>query len=171
MTENVKHVEAEGGIDPELAGNLIRAIVDCPSFATACAYCSVSEASVRSMLQRGTLSGAHASLREFSRAMALADAANAKRHQEMAMALLGANQVSAAKALLDIIAARWKATGDVMSILGGAKKTESLDARIANPSPALIALFRKALKRPNVVWKALLEETGWVRAETKAAGP
>lgn len=160
----------DGGIEPALAGALIRAIVSCPSFATACALCQVSESSVRSMLQRGTQSGAPLSLREFSRAMAVADAANAQKHQAMAMGLLDANQVGAAKTVLDIIASRWPATGDVMSILGGAKKTESLESRIANPSPALIALFRKALKRPNVAWKALLEETGWVKATPPGEG-
>lgn len=153
----------DGGIDPHLAGQLIRAIVSCPSFSTACALCSVSESSVRSMLQRGTQSGAPPSLREFSRAMAFADAANARQHQKLAMQLLEMGQTGAAKTLLDIVSSRWKSTGDVMTILGGAKKTESLEARITNPSPALVALFRKALKRPNVTWKALLEETGWVK--------
>lgn len=157
----------DGGIDGSLAAALIRAIVSCPSFATACALCQVSEASVKSMLQRGTQSGAPTSLQEFSRAMAVADASNAQRHQTLVLQLLEQNQVPAAKAVLDIIAARWPATGDIMSILGGAKRTESLDARIANPSPALLALFRRSLKKPNVTWRALLEETGWQKAPPK----
>jgi hypothetical protein len=163
-TELVRYEEGDGGIDPMLAGALIRAIVECPSFSTACALCQVSEASVKSMLQRGTQSGAPKSLQEFSRAMAVADATNARRHQTLAQELLQANQVGAAKTVLDIIAARWPSNGDIMSILGGAKKTESLDARIANPSPALVALFRKSLKKPNAVWRTMLEETGWARA-------
>lgn len=163
-TDIVRHEGGDGGIDPDLAARLIHAIVDCPSFATACALCSVSEASVKSMLQRGTQSGAPASLREFSRGMALADAANARNHQALAIQLLKSEQVSAAKLILDTIAKRWPAGSDIMTILGGAKKTESLDSRIANPSPALIALFRKALKKPNATWRALLEETGWAKA-------
>lgn len=168
-TDLVRYEGGDGGIDPMLAGALIRAIVTCPSFATACALCHVSEASVKSMLQRGTQSGAPTSLREFSRAMAVADAANAQKHQSLAMSLLEQNQVGAARAVLDIIEARWPSTGDVMSILGGAKKTQSLESRISNPSPALIAMFRKALKKPNSAWAALLKETGWVKASAPEA--
>jgi len=167
-TDLVPIAQGDGGISPELSAALIVAIVQCPSFATACALCGVSEASVRSMLQRGTQSGAPPSLREFSKAMAFADAHNAKQHSALEAQCLAAGQPGAAKALRDIINARWPSTGDIMSILAGAKRTTGLEARIANPSPALIALFRKTLKKPGAVWKALLEETGWVRAEKPA---
>lgn len=163
------HDVTEEDIDAELAKALMGAIIDYPSFETACAACGVTDRSIRSLLQRGVQPGASRSLKAFSKGIAKADAENAKLHSEQAAMYLNRNQAGSARIVLDIMERRWKLseTSSLMTILGSSKRSENLKARILHPSSVLLSLFRMAITSPNSTWAALLEECGWVKAAPK----
>lgn len=157
--------ESDGGIDPELAGALVEAIVDYPSFATACAACGVTSRSVKSMLQRGIQTGAPRSLRRFTLEFAKADALAALETKQTALAELRNGRTASAKLLFDLMAKRWplETDNDVMAILSGGKRADSLRSRLERPSAMLVAMFKTVLASPNETWVSLLGSLGWVR--------
>jgi hypothetical protein len=165
----------DGGIDALLADQLVAAIVEFPTFATACASCGVTTRSVVSMLQRGIQPDAPRSLRDFCREFAKADAVNARDHSERVAMLLRDNQAASARVLVDLIDRRWPlgANGDIMTLLSGGRRTDGLKSRLRQPSALLLSMLREMLKSPNEVWESMLLECGWVRApapETEPSG-
>lgn len=163
-------VPDDGGIDPQLANELIEAIVDYPTFATACAACGVTARSVRSMLERGAQVGAPPSLRAFSRGLARADADNAKVHYMLAQKLLGEGNSSAARLVADLLHKRWNLEegNDIMAMLSGGKRSDGLKARLERPSPLLGALLSDMLAHPNDAWAGLLKGAGYARTMAPA---
>lgn len=159
----------EAGIDNELARALMAAIIDYPSFETACAACGVTDRSIRSLLQRGVQPGAPGPLKAFAKGLARADAENARLHSEQAANFMARKDSASARLILDIMERRWKLseTTSLMAILGSSKRSENLKARVLHPSSVLLSLFRMALKTPNETWSGLLEECGWVKAPAK----
>jgi hypothetical protein len=157
--------EDDGGIDPGLAAALVEAIVDYPSFATACAACGVTSRSVKSMLQRGIQAGAPRSLRRFTLEFAQADAMAARDTKHQALLELRSGRTASAKLLFDLMAKRWpmETDNDVMAILSGGKRADSLRSRLERPSAMLVAMFKTVLAEPNEVWSSLLHACGWVR--------
>lgn len=158
-------VDDDGGISDALAGALIQAIVEYPSFATACAGCGVTARSVKSMLQRGIQTGAPASLRRFTLEFAQADAMAAREQRALAERDLHFGRTAAAKLRFDLMAKRWplELDNDVMAILSGGKRADSLRARLEKPSAMLVAMFKTVLADPNETWTSLLRACGWVR--------
>lgn len=163
----------DGGIDPSLAVALVEAIVDYPTFATACASCGVTARSVRSMLERGAQPGAPFSLAAFSRALAKADADNARTCYQTALQLIAAGNSAGARLLLDVLDKRWKLEGDndVMGMISSGRRTDGLRARLERPTPLLGALLGDMLRKPNGAWATLLKGAGWVRAMVAAPEP
>ena len=163
----------DGGIDPRLATALVDAVVDYPTFATACAACGVTVRSVQSMLQRGAQPGAVASLRAFSRAMAKADADNARLHYQAAQVLIAKGQSAAARLMTDLLTARWRTEEEqsIMSMISGGRRSDGLKARLERPGPMLGALLSEMLKEPNGAWADLLRGAGLVREMAPAPEP
>lgn len=155
-----------GGIDPELANALVLAIVEYPSFATACASCGVTARAVRSMLQRGIQVGAPSSLADFTLAFARADAHNARAHWHAYGQLLAAGRATSAALMLRTLQTRWPMDkdNDIMAMLSGGRRADNLRARLEKPSSLLLALLRPLLVAPNETWTALLRSCGWARA-------
>lgn len=164
---------SDGGIDPRLAEALIEAIVAYPTFATACAACGQTDKAVKSLLERGVQVGAPRSLREFSKRFALADAENARTHQEVAQKLLGQGNAAGARLVYQIIEKRWMTNGElsVMAMLTSGRQTANLRARLERPSPMLAALLTGMMKAPNGAWQKLLQGAGWVRAMAEESEP
>ncbi len=158
-------VDDGGGISDTLAAALIEAIVDYPSFATACAACGVTSRSVKSMLQRGIQTGAPRSLRRFTLEFAQADAMAARDTKHQALRELAMGRTASAKLLFELMAKRWplETDNDVMAILSGGKRADSLRSRLERPSAMLVAMFRTVLANPNETWTSLLAACGWVR--------
>ncbi len=156
----------DGGIDPRLAAALVAALVDYPSFDTACAACGQTSKAVRSMLQRGVQVGAPAGLREFAKRAARADAENARMHQEIGQKLLADGNSAAARIVFQTIEARWPTAEQdrIMAILTSGKQSANLQARLERPGPALTGLIARMLRSPNAEWRAILEGAGLVRA-------
>ncbi len=166
----------DGGIDPELAEALLDAIVDYPSFTTACAACGVTTRAVKSMLERGVGPGAPPSLRAFTKTLARRDADNALRHNDLRLLLLQQGNAAGARLIGDIIKSRWCKDDEptIMDMLTSGRRTEALKARLDRPGPLLGALLATQLKSPNELWAGLLSAAGWVRAmpqETPSGPP
>lgn len=157
----------DGGIDARLAEELIAAIVDYPTFETACAACGVTARSVKSLLERGVQAGAPPSLKAFTKRLARADADNARTHQEAAQMLISRGDNAGARLMYQVIEKRWGMGGDtsnIMAMLTSGKQSANLQARLERPSAMLTALFSRMLRTPNDAWEKLLAGAGWVRA-------
>lgn len=169
----LEDVPNDGGIDPQLALALIEAIVEYPTFDTACAACGVTARSVRSMLERGAQVGVQRSLRSFSRRLAKADADNARLHYLLSQKLVSEGNSAAARIVVDLMNKRWGQDDaiSIMSMLSGGKRSENLKARLERPSPLLGSLLADMLRRPNDAWASLLKGAGYVRAMAQESAP
>lgn len=137
----------------EVCKALIQAVSKYPTLETVCGSQGKSVATVMNWVRRGQRADAPELHRRFAIAFVKADSDFAgwchQRFLELVADKFGSRS---AKILLEMMDRRWKLGegSDVMAVIKqGAKRTDDLEAMLANPSARI---------------RALLQKTGWVRA-------
>lgn len=143
----------DGGLDVEVGKALIAALPLHPTLETACGACGKSAETVKNWVRRGQQPNAAPIYARFAVAFIRAEAAHASWCHEQWLNLITNHGSREAKVLLEYMDRRWKlgTSSDIMAaIQQGPKRTDDLRALLMRPSPRV---------------RALLNETGWRRAE------
>lgn len=130
------------GLTPQLAADLVEAVMKTPKLSVACALCGVQLRTVKGWITSGAIHGAAPLLAEFSAEMYQAEALVVERDQEQLRALIVTGSPTA-KLMLDLIRIRIPNLDEedsVASIMAnGVDKKQSRGSLLANPPPAMIA--------------------------------
>jgi hypothetical protein len=139
--------------DVQLMKGLIEAVPLHPTFETVCASQGVSVDTVKNWIRRGQQPNAPRVLERFAEAMCQAEADHGKMmYGAYLQALRSPMGANTARVIFEMIKLRWKigSGAELLASAKGPKRTDDLEAMLANPSPRL---------------RAVLKKTGWVRAE------
>lgn len=148
--------DLDSALTADLANRLVESLSLYPTRETAAASCGLAYKTVENWVRRGQSAHASPVLQLFSAEYLSRESAHSRDLYRMYLMLVQQGIGNSGAGLLKIIQTRWPGTGeDILSTSGdGPRRTDDLRAMLLRPSPRL---------------RAMLRETGWVRAAGDAS--